>query len=265
MSSKVLAFDVDDETVTYIDPPPDGWPMSSLMEVWGRPCVATGCGETTMLWTLTPDHHRRWELRCSFATIIPSPRSKATGGDGAMVHDAWDCGGGLLIVFFRDDRGCKYEYGPAAVALEVNSVAADNLLPAELQKANFCWEYKPTLIPPATVVAGADAACPGGECDGSTHFSSGTNAYGGDDEEAANGLIVSLTPSRQSWLQGPATPAPSDERLQSPASGHRRVIRIKEGRPEEKPRNARRVRSDDRQQYGIASYSTWTHHVWTAL
>ncbi|XP_022685176.1 uncharacterized protein LOC111258295 [Setaria italica] len=70
-----------------------------------------------------------------------------------------------------------YEYGPqetaAVVAREVDdgAAAARDLLPAELRMATFCWGYRPTLIPPATVLG--DVAAWPDERDGLRHFSSG--------------------------------------------------------------------------------------------
>nr|XP_034606998.1 uncharacterized protein LOC117866822 [Setaria viridis]TKV99814.1 hypothetical protein SEVIR_8G068450v2 [Setaria viridis]TKV99815.1 hypothetical protein SEVIR_8G068450v2 [Setaria viridis]TKV99816.1 hypothetical protein SEVIR_8G068450v2 [Setaria viridis] len=132
----MLAFNVDDDTATFAKLPPAGWRMSELMEVWGRPCVATEYVRGgTMLWTLTPEH--QWELRCSFAAVPSPPRGFAGAGD--MVHGAWDCGDSLLFVMFCDGRGCMYEYGlqetAAVVAREVDdgAAAARDLLPAELR------------------------------------------------------------------------------------------------------------------------------------
>ncbi|KAF8651771.1 hypothetical protein HU200_063289 [Digitaria exilis] len=58
--SRVLAFDVDDETVTAIDLPDGTAPLkrSELMEVSGLFCVATGT-QCLSLWLLMADH--RWE------------------------------------------------------------------------------------------------------------------------------------------------------------------------------------------------------------
>ncbi|CAN6236088.1 unnamed protein product [Urochloa humidicola] len=69
--SVIVAFDVDDETVTTIDLPgerdPD-WPRhvrSRLMEMDGRVCVVTNLGHhhRAGMWLLTADH-RQWERRC---------------------------------------------------------------------------------------------------------------------------------------------------------------------------------------------------------
>ncbi|KAJ1274950.1 hypothetical protein BS78_05G098500 [Paspalum vaginatum] len=145
--TKVLAFDVDDETVTYIEPPPIGQRRSELMEVWGRPCVATGYGGTTLFWTLMPDHHV-WELRGSVAGTVPG---------SSKVHGAWDCGNGLLFVVFGDGRGCMYDLQEAAApAPQVGGAAP---LPPELRNATFCWGYQPTLVRPPTAAFGG-AACP---------------------------------------------------------------------------------------------------------
>ncbi|CAL4994508.1 unnamed protein product [Urochloa decumbens] len=175
----MLAFDVDEEKVTFVDMPSVGRLASELMEVWGRPCIAIpDISGSIKLWTLTPEH--RWELRCSFAAVR-SRRRPTPGGAawrsayvdwGDMVHGAWDCGDGRLFVMFRDERGCLYELRETmAVAREVDGTAAvHNLVPAELRKATFCWGYQPTLVPPATVLG--DAACPIDERDGLGHFSS---------------------------------------------------------------------------------------------
>ncbi|KAL6658522.1 hypothetical protein ACP70R_004108 [Stipagrostis hirtigluma subsp. patula] len=173
-SPPLLAFDVDDETVTAIPfPPRIGVGYYELMEVWGRPCIAIGQQTLSELWVLTPE--LRWECRSTLA-VGPSPSRRCTVHyDHFVIRGAWDCGGGLLYALFGDGRGRMYDLRettppPARVANPLPGEAAKALLPAELQEGTFCWGYRPTLVPPTTVFGGGPCS---GERDGWRHSSSG--------------------------------------------------------------------------------------------
>jgi F-box interacting protein len=115
----VIAFDVDDETVTTIDIPgerdPD-WPWharSKLMEMSGRPCLSTNHGRHRVaLWLLTVDP--RWEQRCVIGNEADVSDGEDEGSvDRCLVVGVWDCGGVLaMFLDFRIgdcDRMCLYQ------------------------------------------------------------------------------------------------------------------------------------------------------------
>ncbi|KAK3145667.1 hypothetical protein QOZ80_3BG0255860 [Eleusine coracana subsp. coracana] len=121
-NSVILAFDVDDETVTTIHAP-DGHkpnymemyddhthfndddvetdtivdnlrrPMANLMELSGRPCVEMrdDDDENRALWLLTEDH--QWDRRCVFWIHSRFDRDLRH----CSVAGVWDCGGVLVI------------------------------------------------------------------------------------------------------------------------------------------------------------------------
>jgi len=93
--SRVLVFDVDDETVATVDLPGERLPgkrrrhaRSKLMEVSGRLCVATATDDKLSLWLLTPD--QQWVRLCE---------SRCGDVNAAKLAGAWDCGGVLLLYF----------------------------------------------------------------------------------------------------------------------------------------------------------------------
>ncbi|CAN6236092.1 unnamed protein product [Urochloa humidicola] len=157
--ARVLAFDVDDESVTAIDLPGERAPepeekhaRSKLMEMSGRLCVATGGGEGSIaLWLLTAD--QQWERRC---LITRYAAGKLAGG--------WDCGGVLLLLFkglekmepadlvLHDMRrvdnkalACETLHVPRAVAEPEEQ---------EGRRYVFCWGYRPTLVSPGSILGG---------------------------------------------------------------------------------------------------------------
>ncbi|KAG2574357.1 hypothetical protein PVAP13_7KG325800 [Panicum virgatum] len=86
--SRVLAFDVDDESVTAIDGGERG-PLKpwKLMDVSGHLCASTGHANLA-LWLLTAD--RQWVRLCEFW---------CGGGSATDLAGAWDCAGVLLLYF----------------------------------------------------------------------------------------------------------------------------------------------------------------------
>ncbi|RLN42112.1 hypothetical protein C2845_PM01G06770 [Panicum miliaceum] len=149
ITKKVLfAFDVDDETVTTINLPGNGYipddhlETSRLMEVLGRPCMETGDWNSTTLWMLTVDH--QWEQKCVF--------DKKTNAERGSITGAWDCGG--VVVLHTDGSYSHpsrlYLLRPSTTEIFCTNLPC-NLKPALMEYA-FCWGYKPTLVPPGSVV-----------------------------------------------------------------------------------------------------------------
>ncbi|KAL6868252.1 hypothetical protein ACP4OV_015097 [Aristida adscensionis] len=166
----LLIWDVAGESASVTAPipiPPTARPVSVLMELWGRPCVALrhGCQSmATSLWVLSPEH--RWERRCRFAV----PASHA--GPRLCLHGAWDCGGGRLFGLFRDGRRFTADIGGAAGGAGAHRrVRVSPRQPeeeeartsmAELQKGTFCWGYTPTLVRLASVFGDGEGGGAGG-------------------------------------------------------------------------------------------------------
>ncbi|CAL5069704.1 unnamed protein product [Urochloa decumbens] len=155
--ARVLAFDVDDETVAAIDLPGERAPepeekhaRSKLMEMSGRLCVATAGGEGNIaLWLLTAD--QQWERRC----LIPRyAAGKLAGGW------EWDCGGALLLLFTDSAKepdlilyDTRVNNKASAEPLHVPRAVAE---PEEREASRhvFCWGYRPTLVSPGSILGG---------------------------------------------------------------------------------------------------------------
>ncbi|CAL5030318.1 unnamed protein product [Urochloa decumbens] len=160
--SVILAFDVDDETITTIHLPGDQdpiwhWPRhvrSTLMEMDGRVCVVTKLGHQHRagLWLLTADH--QWERRC----VIELEEDLYHRDDEGNMYDCsvtgiWNCGG-VLAVYIQgytaaNDRLRLYQ-------LATEKMLFDAKLPCDLvpehSKYALCWGYKPTLVAPQSIV-----------------------------------------------------------------------------------------------------------------
>uniref|UniRef100_A0A0D9X972 F-box associated domain-containing protein n=1 Tax=Leersia perrieri TaxID=77586 RepID=A0A0D9X972_9ORYZ len=153
----VLAFDVDDETITSIDLPLPGervadgnqgsYVISELMEMSGRVCVATLEDVDKRLiavWLLTAD--RRCERRCLFHNAAVS-----FWDYNHDVAGVWDCGGVLLIFMqAHDESCCIFLYDDATEGVYMLN-APPNATP-ERMDYRICWGYKPTLVSPANIV-----------------------------------------------------------------------------------------------------------------
>jgi F-box interacting protein len=147
----ILAFDVDDETVTSIDLPIEQDPLgytSGLMELSARPCVVTDYGGGCALWLLSVDH--RWQRRC----LIGEPRSGHRIYPDSIVG-AWDCGG-LLVLCYRDDlynadRLFLHDLTTGKMFMP-NLESVVTLKCSESSNLAFCWGYRPTLEAPSSVV-----------------------------------------------------------------------------------------------------------------
>ncbi|KAK3145660.1 hypothetical protein QOZ80_3BG0255740 [Eleusine coracana subsp. coracana] len=181
--SVILAFDVDNETVTTIDLPgehnpttpimlphdylPVGGevemvttavnlyrPKSNLMELSGRPCVETFDGNGRALWVLTEDH--RWERRCVVTTHHPVPHHHGDGHlNSCFVAGAWDCDS-VLVMYLHNAGGGDHNHRlclkNASTNKTFDATLPSNVTP-EWPDYAFCWGYKPTLLSPGSIVA----------------------------------------------------------------------------------------------------------------
>jgi hypothetical protein len=159
-SSLILAFDVDDETVTTIDMPGERNPnshsrhaRSKLMVMSGRPFLTTNHGHHRVApWLLTVDH--RWEE----VGVIGNEGDAANendvdpSADRCMMSGIWDCGG--VLAMYLDIRPGEYDqlclYHIASEKMFKANLPRD-LTPEETDFA-LCWGYKPTLVSPGDVV-----------------------------------------------------------------------------------------------------------------
>ncbi|CAN6240708.1 unnamed protein product [Urochloa humidicola] len=144
--SRVLEFDVDEETVTAIDlPTAVKHEPSKLMEVSGRLCVAAGGGVDLAMWLLASDGHE-WVRLCKFWC-------GGGGGTAGKLAGAWDCGG-VLLLYFRHNRTSTTAY------LHLYDTRAEKelarpVLPRTVAAGSglvLCSGYRPTLVPPGSIV-----------------------------------------------------------------------------------------------------------------
>jgi len=158
----ILAFDVDDETLTSIDLPavtrnPHGHMdmMSGLMELSGGPCVLTnyGGGGGCALWLLSVDH--QWHRRCHIGDLCFSENRIYPGS----VMGVWDCGG-VLFLYYKDcmgDRDRLFLYDDTTTGkmfrAKLRSVVTPECFSGSSESNYaFCWGYRPTLEAPSSVV-----------------------------------------------------------------------------------------------------------------
>ncbi|KAK3156989.1 hypothetical protein QOZ80_2AG0114730 [Eleusine coracana subsp. coracana] len=151
----VMAFDVDDETVVPIASPPGGRVWSRLMEIWGRPCIATWDGKAATLWALTADH--RWERRCTLA-------------EAADLRTDVRC---VLIHTYDLQEPAQNEwhlYRPAASSWRNGVRQPEEAKHLKLQVGTHLWGYQPTLVSPSNIFGHGTAPIAGCSL---THFRSG--------------------------------------------------------------------------------------------
>ncbi|GJN19073.1 hypothetical protein PR202_gb06310 [Eleusine coracana subsp. coracana] len=152
----ILAFDVDNETVTTISLPGKGHisneyiEKARLMEMSGRPCIETYDWKRRTLWVLSVDY--QWEPKC----VIKSDKTYNNGDfDNYSITGAWDCGGGVLLLHVYHDFGGPnqlYILHPSTKKTKViRTTLPCNLMP-ELSEYAFCWGYKPTLVSPGSII-----------------------------------------------------------------------------------------------------------------
>ncbi|RLM75028.1 uncharacterized protein C2845_PM15G20240 [Panicum miliaceum] len=155
----ILAFDVDDETVTTINLPGKrvrGWARharSTLMEMDGRLCLATNLGHhhRVGLWLLTAD--RRWERRCAIELKSDVYHRDDKGNlYDCSIAGAWDCGGVLALYIqgltASNNRLCLYHLSTEQM---FDAKMPRDLAP-ECSKYAVCWGYRPTLVAPRSIV-----------------------------------------------------------------------------------------------------------------
>lgn len=160
-STLILAFDVDDETVTTIDVPgerdPDsrsGHARSKLMVMSGRPFLTTNHGHHRVaLWLLTADH--QWQQVCVIGNegdAAVNEEDVDPSADRCRMSGIWDCGG--VLAMYMDIRAGEYDhlclYDIASEKMFKANLPRD-LTPEEMDFA-LCWGYKPTLVSPGDVV-----------------------------------------------------------------------------------------------------------------
>ncbi|EAZ43169.1 hypothetical protein OsJ_27761 [Oryza sativa Japonica Group] len=121
----VLAFDVDDETITSIALP-------------GERVASRGRTSNRISW-------RCPGRRCAFRNDWCWP---------ATVAGVWDCGGALLIVIQADDESSIFMYDDATG--EVSRLNPPPDASPEKSDYRICWGYKPTVVTPASIVGEFD-------------------------------------------------------------------------------------------------------------
>ncbi|KAM3388630.1 hypothetical protein ACQJBY_011017 [Aegilops geniculata] len=162
----VLAFDVDDESISTIALPPGKHVRSRLMEIRGRlcACMRDNAKQNILLWALTPaGSGHRWEQLC----VLADNRSASAPWTTAL-HGAWDCDG-ILFALFDGSIACMYDLreqgtGTAGVTARTRRIAVPQPESTKgLQKnfgGQFLWGYQPTLLSPEGTFG--DAAWYGG-------------------------------------------------------------------------------------------------------
>ena len=155
--SRVLVFDVNDETVAAVDLPGECLPgkrrrhaRSKLMEVSGRLCVATATDDKLSLWLLTPD--QQWVRLCE---------SRCGDVNAAKLAGAWDCGGVLLLYFMsRSSKMAHLHMYDTRKDEELRGSAVGPFLPRAVAEQGgweselvLCCGYRPTLVSPVSIIS----------------------------------------------------------------------------------------------------------------
>jgi F-box interacting protein len=153
--SVILAFDVDDETVTTIrlpgklDRDHPRHVRSRLMEMQGRLCLATNHGHhhRAGLWLLAADR-RQWERRCVIE-LQGSVYYHDSNGDTyhCSIAGVWDCSGVLAVhiqgLTVANNKLCLYQLATGRKMLDAKLPC--DLVPDDSHYA-LCWGYKRTLV-----------------------------------------------------------------------------------------------------------------------
>ncbi|CAL5069701.1 unnamed protein product [Urochloa decumbens] len=145
----ILAFNVDDETVTSISLPTHNRPcFPKLMELSGRPCLAVEDDDDrsdAALWLLSPDH--QWVRRC----LIAKQRYEETIYLSSL-KGVWDFGDMLLLHSegFGDGTGSLFVYNIATGKMLKKTLHRD--LAPDSSEYTICWGYKPTLVSPGSII-----------------------------------------------------------------------------------------------------------------
>ncbi|CAN6297286.1 unnamed protein product [Urochloa humidicola] len=160
-NSTILAFDVDDETVTTIDLPGKGAPlrrraMSALLALVasGRPCVDVKHRRGRALWLLTAEG--LWERLC-----FVYRGHDDDGLDNYSIAGVWDCGGMLVMYFhmsrrrYNDDEDDKL-FLYCTATKKMNKLDLPFSMTPDGSDYSMCWGYKPTLLSPGSIVGELD-------------------------------------------------------------------------------------------------------------
>jgi F-box interacting protein len=163
---RVLAFDVDNETISTVQLPAAGIVCSDLMEVGTRLCIAmhNEDEDEILLWLLTSS--LEWERRCALRHVA-EPRDWSFH---CWVVGAWDCGENRLLAWYRgqglrlyDMRGMASYAGAREPAgrwtLEDQTDSGDHLRRGYGQY-RLCWGYRPTAISPKIAVGNCTGMVP---------------------------------------------------------------------------------------------------------
>ena len=162
-ATTILAFDVDDETVSRLDIPrgrrQDGSRLVSwrleLIEMSGRPCLVMVEDSCVAIWLLAAaaaEADRRWERVCVISNQDRVFFDRIIG--------VWDCGGVLVLYFefseFASDcNGKVWLYDVATKKLFRADMPGD-LTVTSLGCYEISWGYKPTLVSPGSIVGEFD-------------------------------------------------------------------------------------------------------------
>ncbi|TVU44420.1 hypothetical protein EJB05_03861, partial [Eragrostis curvula] len=144
----ILAFDVDEETVTSINMPAEYRPTSQLLEISGRPCVETYEGESRALCMLTEDH--RWEQRCVIKELISYYGQETGDLRFCSIAGVWDCSGVLVLYLDESIAGNRWLHMTDASTMKTFQVK----MTPDRSSCAFCWGYRPTLLSPGSIVDG---------------------------------------------------------------------------------------------------------------
>ncbi|CAN6249953.1 unnamed protein product [Urochloa humidicola] len=139
----ILAFEVDNETVSQIDIPgehqDDRRLSHELIEMSGRPYMVKIGSRCIELWLLTPDH--QWEQMC-----VISPKHNIYYSSIVCV---WHCGG-VLVLYFECSIDEVFLYNVAMKKLFKADAPGDLLV--DRSDYELAWGYKPTLVSPGSIV-----------------------------------------------------------------------------------------------------------------
>lgn len=143
--SVILAFEVDDETVSKIDVPGERQNarllhgMFELIEMSGRPCMVRIAGCCIALWLLTADHHREQMCVISDKDDIYC----------LSIVGVWHCGG-MLVLHFECSIDDIWLYDVATKKIYKADMPGD--LMVQRSDYELAWGYKPTLVSPGSIV-----------------------------------------------------------------------------------------------------------------
>ncbi|GJN22867.1 hypothetical protein PR202_gb10469 [Eleusine coracana subsp. coracana] len=150
--SVILAFDVDNETVTTIDLPGEHNPTTPIM--LPHDYLPVG-GEVEMVTTAVNLYRPKSNLM-ELLAVHAWRRSTATAEPcGCFVAGAWDCDS-VLVMYLHNAGGGDHNHRlclkNASTNKTFDATLPSNVTP-EWPDYAFCWGYKPTLLSPGSIVA----------------------------------------------------------------------------------------------------------------